>query len=906
MPPKIEPEPDALGDTAESEKKSGGCCGCCNNKVAPSGPVKVSPDFWGDQKSCKDFSFCLLFLAFWFGMVIVLITAATNGNGNGVESLVYGKDHQGTTCGIDNLAKAAEGTTAGWEAVNLRAKPVLYFPLDGQNYDPNQDPSAVTLYGICHDECPATLGEFEYDCGCLDGTGSGCEAPGAELPDRIDATITGANETARATACLAAGGGRTWGYKTKVTDGVIDGKDTTSGKVCLTAMGTKFGTAFPTKGFAEHGVSHDCVCEYGATRTPAAGNCWKVDYPTKEVMYRCIPCADPTQADCTPKKSYQTKCVCANDNTVQHTSDGDVACSNPTGVACSGGYYKYLLTTVETQVQPDNAIGDAVSGGFATVIAYINDLFSCSGLIVVCGAVIAMIISWFWVFLLKMFVKPLVWITILAVLGGLAILTFVGLCKSGQLSSPDELIEAYASVGGSNATAYGIPLAPEAEAWMWSLLWIAGGIAFFINFVLLCLKQKQIRQATTVIQEASNALADMPLLIVFPIVPFIICLLIFTYFMIGAAFIWTAVRVHVLLPCFDTPLTLPFVRFVPQDAISMDDLTEAVVEASSNTTVPVTSDESVVFYMFWYHLLGFLWANQLIQAISMTTVAGAYSYWYFYNTDAEKQGGVKLAFLKSLKRVLRYHIGSMAFGALIVALVQFARAILAYVDKQTQQWQNKSKVLQIAFKVVACCLWCFEKLIKFVTRNAYIFIAINGKAFCTSAKHAFFTIIKNLFLVGFVNLVSMVLILLGKLIIMVGCGVLTYLYIEASGNFTYSEKEAVTCINPADGSDIEGCSKVVLLKSPVVPVVFTMLLAYIVASMFFYTYQMGVDTLLMCFIEEKTILDKAEEAGQQTEFSGPPNLVKYMKSSSKGKKGADADKQKDDTKQPEDDVQVRN
>jgi len=496
---------------------------------------------------------------------------------------------------------------------------------------------------------------------------------------------------------------------------------------------------------------------------------------------------------------------------------------------------------------------------------------------VVSGACIAMVVAWVWVFLLKLFVKPLVWITILAVLSGLAILTFVGLCKSGQLSDPEELIAAYASVGGSNATAYGIPLAPEAEAWIWSLLWIACGIGFFIAFVLLCMKQKQIRQATTVIQEASNALADMPLIIVFPVVPFILCLLIFTYFMMGAAFIWTA------------------------DNISMDDLTEAVVEASSNSTVPVSADESVVFYMFWYHLLGFLWANQLIQAISMTTVAGAYSYWYFYNTDEEKKGGVRLAFLKSLKRVLRYHIGSMAFGALIVALVQFARAVLAYVDKQTQQWQNKSKVLKIAFKVVACCLWCFEKLIKFVTRNAYIFIAINGKAFCTSAKHAFFTIIKNLFLVGFVNLVSLVLILLGKIIIMVGCGVLTYLYIEASGTFTYSEKEAVTCINPADGSDIADCSTVTLLKSPVVPVVFTMLLAYVVASLFFYTYQMGVDTLLMCFIEEKTILDKAEEAGMQTEFSGPPALIKYMKSSGKVKKDKSADKEKVESKQ--DDIQ---
>jgi hypothetical protein len=572
MPPKVEPmaEPEA-----ETQQKSGGCCGCCKNKVAPDGPVKVSPDFWAEKKSCKDFSFCLLFLAFWVGMVVVLITAATNGNGNGVESLIYGKDHQGTTCGVDNLAKAPEGTSAGWGAVNLRAKPVLYFPLDGQNYDPNQDPSQVSLYGICHDECPATLAEFEYDCGCLDGTGAGCEDAGDRLPSRIESTtasamtVDGAPVAAGTThteaTCTTAGGGRTWDYETKLTNGIIDGKDTDGSKVCLTALGSKFGTRFPTKGFEEYGVSHDCVCEYAASRSPAAGNCWKVDYPTKEVLYRCIPCADPSQPDCTPVKNYQTKCVCAATGELKADvpnewqngiAEGDVSC--PTNDAgCSGGYYKYLLTTVETQVQPDNAVGDKVSGGFATVVAYINDLFSCGSVIVVSGACIAMVVAWVWVFLLKLFVKPLVWITILAVLSGLAILTFVGLCKSGQLSDPEELIAAYASVGGSNATAYGIPLAPEAEAWIWSLLWIACGIGFFIAFVLLCMKQKQIRQATTVIQEASNALADMPLIIVFPVVPFILCLLIFTYFMMGAAFIWTAVRVHFFVAMLDTPAASP-------------------------------------------------------------------------------------------------------------------------------------------------------------------------------------------------------------------------------------------------------------------------------------------------------------------------------------------------------------
>ena len=67
--------------------------------------------------------------------------------------------------------------------------------------------------------------------------------------------------------------------------------------------------------------------------------------------------------------------------------------------------------------------------------------------------------------------------------------------------------------------------------------------------------------------------------------------------------------------------------------------------------------------------------------------------------------------------------------------------------------------------------------------------------------------------------------------IMVGCGVLTYIWVEGSGSFTYETTEA---------SD-----DVTLIKSPVVPVIFTMLLAYVVGSMFFYTYQLGIDTLLV-------------------------------------------------------------
>lgn len=205
----------------------------------------------------------------------------------------------------------------------------------------------------------------------------------------------------------------------------------------------------------------------------------------------------------------------------------------------------------------------------------------------------------------------------------------------------------------------------------------------------------------------------------------------------------------------------------------------------------------------------------------------------------EKQASNKFAFMRSFKRVLRYHIGSMAFGAFIVALVQFIRIVLAYIDAQTKTWQDKNKCFKYAFKIVHCCLWCFEKVIKFITRNAYIFIAIHGKGFCASAKKAFWTILNNLFLVAFVNLVSVILIMIGKIIVTVGCAVLVYLYLETSDSYTYDDAEAIN----ADGTEN---TNVTLLQSPIVPVVVTAGLAFFVSSLFFYTYQLGVDTLLMC------------------------------------------------------------
>ena len=66
----------------------------------------------------------------------------------------------------------------------------------------------------------------------------------------------------------------------------------------------------------------------------------------------------------------------------------------------------------------------------------------------------------------------------------------------------------------------------------------------------------------------------------------------------------------------------------------------------------------------------------------------------------------------------RFHSGSIAFGALIIALIQLARALLAYTQKKLDG--KTGRVAKALLCMLQCCLWCFEKVLRYINRQAYI------------------------------------------------------------------------------------------------------------------------------------------------------------------------------------------
>jgi len=73
---------------------------------------------------------------------------------------------------------------------------------------------------------------------------------------------------------------------------------------------------------------------------------------------------------------------------------------------------------------------------------------------------------------------------------------------------------------------------------------------------------------------------------------------------------------------------------------------------------------------------------------------------------------------RSFFNLVRYHLGTVAVGSLIISLVQFVRSILATLQFYLKG--HEGVISKCLFRTCQCCLYCFEKILKYLSRNAYI------------------------------------------------------------------------------------------------------------------------------------------------------------------------------------------
>lgn len=236
----------------------------------------------------------------------------------------------------------------------------------------------------------------------------------------------------------------------------------------------------------------------------------------------------------------------------------------------------------------------------------------------------------------------------------------------------------------------------------------------------------------------------------------------------------------------------------------------------SDGTIEYEADKTLQSAMF-YHLMGMFWTSQFILAVGMTTIAGATATWYW---TADKANLPKSPVRKAFGNVLRYHAGSLALGSFIIASIKMIRFCLKYSEKQLKKSNNI-----VARKILLwlnCCFAIVEKVLKFLNRNAYIEIAVYGYSFCKAAKRAFELITRNVLRVAAVNLIGDFLLFVGKCMIATMTGVVCAVFLRYVDDLSYY---MTICW-------------------------MTTMFAYFIAQSFMDTYEMAIDTILMCFCED--------------------------------------------------------
>ncbi|XP_055008394.1 choline transporter-like protein 2 isoform X2 [Boleophthalmus pectinirostris] len=437
------------------------------------------------------------------------------------------------------------------------------------------------------------------------------------------------------------------------------------------------------------------------------------------------------------------------------------------------------------------------------------------------GLVIAMLTSLLFIVLLRFLAGIMVWVMIALVILVIGYGIFHCYMEYAALKGEP----------GANVTLQDLGFQTDFSVYLqirqtWLAFMIILAIVEVIIILLLIFLRKRILIAVALIKEASRAIGHVMSSLFYPLFTFLLLAVVIAYWAVTAVFLSTSNQ--------------PVYKVFNESACSHSRETCEPANYSTSLMKAECPDSECLFAFYggetvyhkyliglqFYNVFLFFWCANFVTALGQMTLAGAFAsyYWAFVKPDDMPAFPV----FASLGRSLRYHTGTLAFGSLILSIIQIIRVLLEYLDHKLKGAQNKfTKFLLCCLK---CCFWCLEKFVKFLNRNAYIMTAIYGKNFCTAARDAFLLLMRNMIRVAVLDKVTDFLLFLGKLLIVGLVGVFAFFFF--SGRVKAFENTAPN------------------LHYYWVPIITVVIGSYLIAHGFFSVYSMCVDTLFLCFCED--------------------------------------------------------
>eukprot|EP00742_Colponemidia_sp_Colp-10_P000683 GILJ01000743.1.p1 GENE.GILJ01000743.1~~GILJ01000743.1.p1 ORF type:complete len:610 (-),score=97.51 GILJ01000743.1:91-1884(-) len=430
--------------------------------------------------------------------------------------------------------------------------------------------------------------------------------------------------------------------------------------------------------------------------------------------------------------------------------------------------------------------------------------------VVIIIAAIALVTAFAFMILIYYCAGVIAWLCILGVVASLAAIGYFCIYRARLINNGD--------IVGSSTNANVLT----------ALSYVFYGLSGVSVLLVLCMFNR-IRLAIAIMKAAALFIGDVKSTLLVPPCMFLASAAFYTYWIITTLYI-----------------------------VSSGDVRKSSTSVFSTVELDRSTQKSFIYFIF-----GLLWSNSFLVALNHFIIASACAIWYFSPWEPT-QSAFKVSdrpVSKSVYRAFRYHLGSLAFGSLIIAIVQAVRLTLAYVQKQMKGKTANNKCVKVAFCMVDCCLACFERFLKFLSKNAYIQIAITGKKFCAAAKDAFLLIVRNAARFAAVNAIGSAFMFLGAALISIFPTLIGYIILTSASKYQD------------------------LLTSPIFPAVVGFTFAFVIARCFMSVYGMAADTILQCFAIDEEMNEHKGKTGGSSAQHAPEVLRTFLASHGGDEKG---------------------
>jgi len=234
------------------------------------------------------------------------------------------------------------------------------------------------------------------------------------------------------------------------------------------------------------------------------------------------------------------------------------------------------------------------------------------------------------------------------------------------------------------------------------------------------------------------------------------------------------------------------------------------------------------YWLMFFYLFTSVWIVQTITALTHFVLSYSVQVWYFTPYNDEKKDSPSCPLPRAYYIGIFYHTGTLAMGAFLVTVLAIPRFILGVFVRD----HSENGICACCGRCCLCLLACFQRWVEFVSKSAYMDVAINSSTFCTAARNALHVLTAEMPAVAILNGATWFFSVTGCALISGAGAVLVFFMVTKVAYFSDEDSDHH-------------------IQDPIMASVLAAIVCLIIAFGFMAVFDTVSDTILYCYAVEE-------------------------------------------------------